>query len=239
VLLVVAGTVFLGACVQGTLGFGMHLLALPVLALHAPDRLPQVLLLMAGPAVLWMAIKERASLEWRGLGWLLAGRVVGTVVALGILAWLPTRSLQLVFGTVTLTAAAVLALRRTGLAITPTSQTVAGGFSGLMATTAGLGGPALALLYAGRPGTVLRANVSAVFVVGNVLSLLAVAAIGRFGVEDLLLTGVLLAPMVLGLTVGRLLLARLVADAILRNLVIGVSAVSATVVLVQALRVPA
>jgi uncharacterized membrane protein YfcA len=238
VLLVVAGTVFLGACVQGTLGFGMHLLALPVLALHAPDRLPQVLLLMAGPAVLWMAIKERRSLEWHGIGWLLVGRIVGTVAALGILAWLPTRSLQVVFGTVTLAAAGGLALRRRGLAITPTSQTVAGGFSGLMATTAGLGGPALALLYAGRPGSVLRANVSAVFVVGNVLSLAAVASIGRFGVDDLLLTGALLVPMVLGLAVGRLVLARVVVDDVLRTLVIVISAVSALIVLVQALRLP-
>lgn len=235
VLLVVAGTLFLGACVQGVFGFGMHLLTLPVLALHAPDRLPQVLLLLAGPAVVWMAITERRSLEWAGVGWLLVGRVVGTIAALGFLAWLSPRSLQLVFGVMTLGAAVVLALPRVAIRVTPSRQALAGGMSGLMATTAGLGGPALALAYAGRPGSILRANISAVFVVGNVLSLVAVASIGRLGIDDLVLAGALVVPMGLGIAVGRFLTGRLPSERCLRPAVIVVSGVSAVVVLAQAL----
>jgi uncharacterized protein len=233
-LLLLGFTVFAGACVQGVVGFGLHLLALPVLALQAPTHVPQVLLLMAGPAVLWMAVKERRAMEWDGIGWLLVGRVLGTVAAVGVLSWLSAQSLQILFGVLTLLAVVLLASPRLDVPFTRLSQGTAGGLSGLMATTAGLGGPPLALLYAGRSGPVLRANLSTVFVFGNVLSVAAVASVGRLGMTDLTLAATLLLPMAAGLAVSRALL-QLGIDRHLKVTVLLVSGASGALLLWQAM----
>ncbi|MGH3666241.1 MAG: sulfite exporter TauE/SafE family protein, partial [Egibacteraceae bacterium] len=110
-----------------------------------------------------------------------------------------------------------------------------GVISGIMATTAGVGGAPVALLYAGRRGPHLRATLSGVLLFGNVLSLCAVAAAGRLTNTDLVLAGGLLIPLTAGLGLsGRLL--PLVDAGPLRMLVLLVSFAGGAFVIVQSLQ---
>ena len=73
----VLAAVLLGATIQGAIGFGMNLVAVPVLALVAPDTLPIAAILFGVPISLAMVRYERADLDRPGLAWVLGGRVPG------------------------------------------------------------------------------------------------------------------------------------------------------------------
>ena len=98
----IAVAVFLASCMQASIGFGMGMLAAPVVALVAPTLLPGMLIASATTVTLLVVIRERGSLDFRGTGWALAGRVPGTVAGALLLVWLPTRGLSLLLAAVVL-----------------------------------------------------------------------------------------------------------------------------------------
>src|SRR5690606_1566411 len=53
-LAVALGALFVGALVQGALGFGLGLVSIPMLALLVPDRLPQTVVLAVLPLTIYM-----------------------------------------------------------------------------------------------------------------------------------------------------------------------------------------
>ncbi|HEY7071915.1 MAG TPA: hypothetical protein VH479_17450, partial [Acidimicrobiales bacterium] len=57
--LAVLAAVTVGSAVQGTLGFGSNLLAVPVLALFEPAAVPAATTMMAVPLATTMALAER------------------------------------------------------------------------------------------------------------------------------------------------------------------------------------
>ena len=73
-----------GAAVQGAVGFGMALLAAPLLVLIRPELVPGPLLINGLALTLLVARRERDSIDLFGVKWALVGRVPG--VALGALA---------------------------------------------------------------------------------------------------------------------------------------------------------
>ena len=77
-----------------------------------------------------------------------------------------------------------------------------------------MGGPALALVYHRSAGPALRSTISVVFIVGNVINLVARAVAHQIVLADLTLAGLLLPAMLLGLWSSRLL-AALVEGAVL------------------------
>jgi uncharacterized membrane protein YfcA len=68
--LAVLAAVTVGSAVQGTLGFGSNLLAVPVLALFEPAAVPAATTMMAVPLASSMALAERGHVDWHGVGWL-------------------------------------------------------------------------------------------------------------------------------------------------------------------------
>lgn len=191
--------IFAGALVHGTLGFGMALVAVPVLAFVMPERLPQVMLVLAMPAILWLVWFEREHVRMRSVRWVLLGRLLGVVPGALLVAALPTRSLQVLFGVATLVAVGLISLPGFVASITHASQVAAGTVSGVMATAASMGGPPIALLYSRQTGAELRATLASVFLIGNTMSIAALALSGRFTAADGLVAAILVGPMMLGL----------------------------------------
>jgi uncharacterized membrane protein YfcA len=191
-LLVVAFT----SAVHGAVGFGMNLLAVPVLVMLDPALVP-------GPAVAiglvlsaLVAARERTPFE-RGLGWAVAGLLPGTALALLLLAWVPSRALAVPLGVMVLLAVLLSAVR---LRLSPTRRAlaVAGVASGFLATAGSIGGPPLALVYSHSSGNELRANLSGFFVVTAAVSLVALSASGHFGLHELGLSLALVPGVLLG-----------------------------------------
>ncbi|MYK89610.1 MAG: TSUP family transporter, partial [Acidobacteria bacterium] len=134
---------FVGSTLQGAIGFGMGLLAAPLLILLDPRFVPAPILACTLVLTLLMAYRERHAIDLRGIKWAMLGRVAGTVVAGGILAIVAADTLVLLFGILIL---AAVAMSVSGLRFAPTGRALvaAGVLSGVLGTVAAVGGPPLA-----------------------------------------------------------------------------------------------
>lgn len=196
-LALVTAVVAAGACVQTAVGFGLGLLAAPVLALVDVDLVPGPLLFVMVPLTVLVARRERGALDFRGIRWAIAGRVPGTVAGSLAVAALPKGPLAVLFGSLVLVA---VALSVAGWHLQPTTRTLltAGAASGFMGTATSIGGPPMALVYQRASGPELRSTLAAYFVVGAAFSLATLAAVGEFGWHELRLGLLLLPGMLLG-----------------------------------------
>ncbi len=193
---------FVGATLQGAIGFGMGLLAAPILILLDPRFVPAPILVCTMVLTLAMAYRERRAIDVHGIKWALIGRIAGTVAAGGILAYVAADTLVLLFGIFIL---AAVAMSLSGLRFAPTGRALvtAGVVSGVLGTVAAVGGPPLALLYQDAPGARIRSTISGFFLIGTIVSLAALWLVGRFGAGELRLAAVMLPGMLAGLALSR------------------------------------
>jgi uncharacterized membrane protein YfcA len=187
----------ISAVLQGAVGFGLGLIAVPFLIYLDLRFVPGPLLVAALTLHMLVLQRDRSGVDKSGLAMLLSGRALGTVPAAVLLAYLPLDSMKILLAVVVL-AGAVMGVLHSGGHPTPAVLFGAGTASGFMATAAGLGGPPVALVYQRETGVRLRGTLAAYFIVGTVLSLSALAWAGRFGAEEIRLSGVLIPGTVLG-----------------------------------------
>src|SRR4051812_8574693 len=104
---VVAGAVVLGSALQASIGFGIGLLAAPIVALVYPRLVPGTRIMVATVLTLIVVIREREDIDLRGTGWALVGRVPGTIAGALLLAMLPHRALVILLSVVVLSGVVV------------------------------------------------------------------------------------------------------------------------------------
>lgn len=220
------------AMVQSTVGFGLALLAAPALVFIEPQFVPGPAILAALCLTVMVAIRERRSIDLRQVKWIVVGRVPGTLLGAALLVTVPSQYSSLLFGVMVLLAVATSVF---GPAIAPTRATLigAGTASGIMGTVSAIGGPPVALLLQHEQGRSLRGTLSGYFVCSTVITLCVLTVIGQFNYERLCLA-LLLVP---GCVVGFLLAAPIrgwIDRALVRPLVLALSALSGSAVLVRA-----
>lgn len=225
--------VLLGAGIQGSIGFGMNLVVVPVLALIEPNALPAVAVFLGLPLSVTMFRHEPHAVDRQGLSWILAGRVPGTALGAWIVTAVSALTLSSLAGAAVL-AAVLMSLAGTTVTVRAQSCLAAGFTSGVMNTTAGIGGPPLALLYQHHDGPVVRSTLAASFFFGTLMSTATLAATGSMKWEHVAL-GVALAPA----TIGGAVLSRRFTGRIdagwLRPAVLGFGVVSALFVIINGL----
>jgi uncharacterized membrane protein YfcA len=177
-LAIASMAVLLAAFVQGSTGVGFALIVAPVLGLVAPGQLPVCVLVLMLPLNAYVAWRERAALDWRSGGWITAGRLAGTLGGLALLAALSVSHMNLLIGVSTIAAAAVTLFLP---AFTPARGVylAAGLITGVTETATGIGGPPLALVYQHQPAAVMRSTIALCFLVGELMSLALLSAVGR------------------------------------------------------------
>ena len=89
VLVVLGVAVAIAALVQGTSGLGFALIVAPVAGLLAPGILPVALLMLMIPLNVYVAWRERAAIDFRGVGWISLARIVSTPLGVWLLAVVP------------------------------------------------------------------------------------------------------------------------------------------------------
>lgn len=195
-LLVAGTTVAVGACVQGAVGFGLSLLAVPILVLVDPALVPVPMIIASLVLNLGTSYRNRGGID-AGVRWLLLGSVPGTVLGAYAIATLPQRPLAITFGVLVLAAVAVSV---SGLKVAPTTGSLlaAGVISGFTGTASSIGGPPIALMYQRAHGSILRGTLALYFLVGSVLSLLVLALFGKLGGHELAESALLAPFMVAG-----------------------------------------
>lgn len=191
-----------GATIQGAVGFGMNLLTVPALALVVPDALPVSVIVLGVPISIGMLWHEHQAVDRAGAGWIITGRVPGTVLGAVVVAAASTTALQGVTGIIVLALVAA-SLWMPPLTVRTSTEVTAGVVSGVTGTAAGIGGPPLALLYQHRDGPTMRSTLAATFLVGTILSLSTLAIAGEVEAAQLLFGAGLAPAVVVGLNAGR------------------------------------
>ncbi|PWK86500.1 hypothetical protein C8D88_105549 [Lentzea atacamensis] len=184
-LLAVAGVVVaLGGLLQGLIGFGLALVAVPLLALLDPALVPVPVLVVASAHAMMSLVREFGHVDWRGVGWAMLGRLPGTVVGIWIVDSLDPKSFGVVVGAAVL-ACVLLSVISWRPQPTPPSLVTAGVASGSFGTATSIGGPMVALLYQNQSGPQVRATLAAFFTLGSVVSIIGLSATGNVTAHQL------------------------------------------------------
>src|SRR4051812_21924556 len=89
----VAAAILVASALQASIGFGIGMLAAPIVALVDPALIPGTLIMVATLVTLMVVVREREDIDLHGTGWGLVGRVPGTIAGALLLAMLPQRAL--------------------------------------------------------------------------------------------------------------------------------------------------
>ncbi len=219
------------SALQGAVGFGFALVAAPTLLLVDVRMVPGPITAAALVLTLMTALRDRTGIAYQDLGWTTFGRLPGTALGALAVGAIPAAAMGPPVGAIVLLA---VALSVSGLQLRPHSWTLlgAGGLSGFMGTVSSIGGPPMAMVYQHEPGQRLRGTLAGTFVIGCVVSLVALALVGRFGAEEARLGALLLPGVVVGFALsGRA--ARFLDGGYTRPAVLAVSALSAVVVILR------
>lgn len=193
--------------VRGFSGFGFALVAVSALSLvHAPPVVVPTILCLEILASLHLLPSVWSHVHWNSIVWLLVGMGIGTLPGAWLLAHASPAVLRIWVSLAVLFGALALARERALPWVTGTkAQVVAGVCSGFLNASASIGGPPVILYYlsSSAAAEVVRASLIAFFVLADVVSLAAMAALGVLTQAVLVNAVVWLLPSVLGVSLGR------------------------------------
>jgi uncharacterized membrane protein YfcA len=221
----------IGSAFQASVGIGLALFVVPLLAVVNQSFIPGPMLLAGVILALMTACRERKAIDVRALRSSLAGLVVGTIAGAVALSFASGPLLGKTFGVLVLLA---VSLSLTGYRFTATRRSlmIAGGAAGIMGAMVGIHGPAISLVFQNAEPRVARGMLGAFFSVAYLGAVAALAAFGLFGVPQIVRTGVLIPGVVVGLIVAPHI-APYIDGARLRLIILAVAATSALVLLVR------
>ena len=96
------GIIAVAATVQGVVGIGFNVLAVPALLLIDPLLAPVPSLILAVPLTAWQLLRERGTIDRSGVWWIVAGRVPGGLLGLWLLFLLSDTALQVTIALIVL-----------------------------------------------------------------------------------------------------------------------------------------
>lgn len=194
--------IFIGSFVQSAIGFGLAIIAAPLLFQLSPAYVPAPIIIVALFISLINSYQYKSAISMRGLWSALLGRVPGSLLGAVILFYVDTQQLSLLLGVLVILAVLV-SLAPWKIQPTPWRLAVAGFFSGLFGTSSSIGGPPMALIMQHQTAHFVRANLSAFFLFSCVMSLAMQAPIGYLNQSHLSLALPLLPSALLGFLVAK------------------------------------
>jgi len=176
--------------VQSSIGFGANLISMPILVQITPELVPGAVLSAGMIMNVLVVARERSAVEKDSVAGALGGRAIGTVLGVIALSMLSERALQFVVAFAVLFMVVIAANGSTPKRSVPT-MIGAGTVGGFTASTAGIGGPPVALFFRDASGPKIRSSLSSYFTVGTLFTLTGLVVADRLGTEHI--------PWILGL----------------------------------------
>jgi uncharacterized membrane protein YfcA len=229
IFLIVTGA----AALQGAVGYGLNVIAAPLLMLIDPAMVPGPVMASALVLTVLMVWRNRDGIDLHGVRWMVFGMIPGSALASLILPSIPVRALSFMLAGLVL--AGVL-LSLTGLNFPPRRWILltAGFISGIGGTLASIGGPPVALVNQDMPGPRLRATLSTYFIVSAIFAILGLLLAGHFGSSELGLSAVMLPGVIVGFLLSKPLAVYL-DKGYTRYAILGVSGLAGALLIVQQL----
>jgi len=194
--------IFVGSYVQTAIGFGLAIVAAPLLFSVSPDYVPAPIVICALFISLLNAIKLRSDISIGGLKMALIGRVPGSIAGGILLVMVSSDVLALWLGLL-VWFAVLVSLLPYRIEPTPARMVVAGFFSGFFGTSRSIGGPPMALLLQHQEANQLRGNLSAFFLFSSIISLVIQVPAGYLNMHHVMLSIPLLPAAWLGYALAR------------------------------------
>jgi uncharacterized membrane protein YfcA len=186
--LVIASAVIAASTVQGVVGFGSNLLAVPIVALIVPAALPGAMIIPGVPMAIAMAVTERDHVDWRNSLYIFLGRLPGTALGVAVVVIVSSQVLAVVIGSVVIAAVAISVFAsHLHPGVTPVAASTTGFATGFTGAAAAIDGPPLALLYQNDPPPVFRSTLATQFAIGTVFTLTGLLIAGELHGWQLLL----------------------------------------------------
>lgn len=183
------------------MGFGLGLVAAPVLTMLDPGAMPGAIQVVNMSLPLFTLAVEWRKVDWRGLGFAVLGRLPGSVIGALIVVYISVYTLSVFVGVMVLIAVGLTAwsfsVPRNGATVTG-----AGFLSGITGTATGIGGPPIALVYQNAKGPQIRATLAMFFFLSAAQSLGILALVGHLPATALTTGAALLVPMIGGFLVS-------------------------------------
>jgi uncharacterized membrane protein YfcA len=220
-----------GSCLQGVAGYGIGTLAAPLLFLISPVLVPAPLVLNAVVLTIFMLLRNRAALQIREVRFAIGGGVGGTLLAWVTLMLISPKGFELVFGVLILIGV-LLSVGGLRPALNDRNSVLAGAASTYMGTITAVGGPPIALIYQNQKGPLVRANMSAFFLVASFFSLAALIASGYLGQRELQLFAVTFPGVLIGFWLSGNLVNRMPFEG-LRPVILGIAGIAGMAALVR------
>lgn len=226
-------TVFVGACIQATIGVGFGLAVAPVLFFIRPDLVPALVIILGMSSAFGGIVGDQKHIVWNEVFTALVGRVIG-IGAAGYILSLVTdiRQFSIVFALAMLVTLGLSMLRVT-LPFNRVSLSIAGIFSGFLGTLSAVGSIPMALVYQDQRAIHARTTMNAFFAIGVVPSLIALWYAGFVGVTHFMHAAILSPVIVLASVVSKYLVAY--SDKRFRKFLLGFSGVASLAILLKAL----
>lgn len=189
--------------VQASVGMGQGLLSAPLLRLLHPDLLPGPIVLVGLLTGIAVMVRDSQRTDVAEVVPAIAGRAVGTGIAIALLAVLSESGLTVMIGAIVLI---LVILRVTGARVAKTPKTLAGAgvASGIGGTIAALGGAPIGLLYEQHARARDFRGPLAVFITaGGIFGVGSLALAGKYDDGGWLLGLALVPPVAIGWILAR------------------------------------
>lgn len=171
---IAALSLLLGCWIQTALGFGMAVIAAPIIVIFKPEWVPVVITITALVLSIANTWDQREFVQAKSLALPFVSRIPGTILGAWLLSQLNVFWMQISVA-VCVFLAVIISYFGKQFSYTPKRLAIAAFASGITGTTTSIGGPPMALVMQhGDPKTV-RANLSLYFSYSCIISLIAYA----------------------------------------------------------------
>src|SRR5215471_14884088 len=101
-----------GAAIQGTIGFGINLLAAPILVLIDPALVPAPIIITSLALNLLVGRRDRGERPWHTMRWPITGQVPACIAGAATVALISPQGLAVLFGLLVLVAVGLSVIGR-------------------------------------------------------------------------------------------------------------------------------
>lgn len=196
------GIVIFASILQVSIGMGFGMLASPLIALVKPELVPGSILVMGLFVAFSGAWRERENISGTELKLGVVGRIIGSIMAIGLLLFIPdVDSFFVIFGVIMLIAIGMTVYGRK-IPFSEKNLLNLSIVSGLMGSMTAVGAPPMALIYHDRDPSVIRPTLNAFFFAGSVLGLASLGSTGWISVKDFIAAIIFIPAMLVGILVS-------------------------------------
>ncbi len=198
VLTLIAGA----AALQSLLGFGLGVIAAPILVLIDPAFIPAPILLLGLGLSLLSVLNNKKNIQISCISIALCGRFMGSLLAVALLLLLPPLFFTILFS-ILIILCVLLTYSHWQISYSAKNLFIGGFFSGLAGTSTSIGGPPIAIVYQNSNASSVRAELSIFFLISTILSLFLLIVTGNFSYYQLQLALPLLPAVLFGFLLSR------------------------------------